>query len=247
MKLKNYFLLLLLCSFTIHADSLPAYNPIVLNLATMYDFDAVRGNVKSIHSVIKNNKDEVTYESELALDKSGCIDSFYVKNFTIGYSMTMRKATEGLLGTEVSDMGNTSDIVLKLNNTCQIISKTDKFGALSYTYDKNGLVDKAINSKTGDVISSHKYNSTGLPIKVEAYLSGEIYFENTLEYQNEKTKPFDYLLRIALKDKIFRVVKNLCQYDKNLNPTECIITSVEDKNSNKVTSIQKTVIESIFY
>jgi len=216
MKLKNYFLLLLLGSFTIHADSLPAYNPIILNLATMYDFDAVRGNVKSIHSVIKKNNGEVTYESELALDKSGCIDSFYVKNLTIGYSMTMRKATEGLLGTEVSDIGNTSDTVLKLNSTCQIISKTDKLGALSYTYDKNGLLDKAINSKTGDVISSHKSNSTGLPIKVEAYLSGEIYFKNILEYQNEKTKPFDYLLRIALKDKIFRVVKTYVSTTKTL-------------------------------
>ncbi len=216
MKLKNHFLLLLLGSFTIHADSLPAYNPIILNLATMYDFDAVRGNVKSIHSVIKKNNGEVTYESELALDKSGCIDSFYVKNLTIGYSMTMRKATEGLLGTEVSDMGNTSDTVLKLNSTCQIISKTDKLGALSYTYDKNGLLDKAINSKTGDVISSHKSNSTGLPIKVEAYLSGEIYFKNILEYQNEKTKPFDYLLRIALKDKIFRVVKTYVSTTKTL-------------------------------
>lgn len=52
------------------------YNPVVFNMAQLYDFNPVKGNVKEIRSVVYNKDKSINYESLLKIGRDGCIDSF---------------------------------------------------------------------------------------------------------------------------------------------------------------------------
>ncbi|SPY77812.1 YnfC family lipoprotein [Providencia rustigianii] len=52
------------------------YNPVVFNMAQLYDFNPVRGNIKELKTVVYNEDKSINYQSFLKIGRDGCVDSF---------------------------------------------------------------------------------------------------------------------------------------------------------------------------
>ncbi|MDF4405721.1 YnfC family lipoprotein, partial [Vibrio parahaemolyticus] len=52
------------------------YNPVVFNMAQLYDFNPVRGNIKELNTTVYNDDKTINYESQLKIGRDGCVESF---------------------------------------------------------------------------------------------------------------------------------------------------------------------------
>ncbi|WP_263316215.1 YnfC family lipoprotein, partial [Enterobacter roggenkampii] len=55
------------------------YIPLLYNLSTMFDFNPVKGTVKSLDTDVQENG-KITYKISIRLNKNGCVDSLNLGN-----------------------------------------------------------------------------------------------------------------------------------------------------------------------
>ncbi|MDA8479816.1 YnfC family lipoprotein, partial [Citrobacter sp. Awk 4] len=94
-KISTLFLCTSLFSSMALAES--HYMPLLYNLSTMFDFNPVKGAVKSLDTDVEENG-KVTYKIAIRLDKNGCVESLDLDNISSGHETVLKNSNGSLIG-----------------------------------------------------------------------------------------------------------------------------------------------------
>lgn len=79
------------------------YIPLLYNLSTMFDFNPVKGAVKSLDTDVEENG-KITYKISIRLNKNGCVDSLNLDNVSSGHETILKYKMEALLAIEMASL-----------------------------------------------------------------------------------------------------------------------------------------------
>ncbi|HCR0804945.1 TPA: YnfC family lipoprotein, partial [Enterobacter roggenkampii] len=90
---------LFLCTFLFSSMAFAEnhYIPLLYNLSTMFDFNPVKGAVKSLDTDVEENG-KITYKISIRLNKNGCVDSLNLDNVSSGHETILKYTNGSLIG-----------------------------------------------------------------------------------------------------------------------------------------------------
>jgi len=232
-SIKNHRLLwamLILPAGLAHAQPTPMseYNPVMLNLATLFDFDALRGPVKTFETSMTDASDNTLFKAAGAFDQQGCIEHLKTEDAQNNINYNYKR-----VGNKLISQVNTQDFI-PLNTECLPQSHTQSGSTMSFTYNDAKLISQ-INSQPNDtLVALHQYNTNQLLADVRFFISGVTISRSHVTYIDEKNKPYDYAFEQTDFNKPGFFIKRECKYDQYGNPTSCILTQSNDKDFKEV-------------
>lgn len=242
MKFKKATLLaalFLFCSFT-YAQT--ARNPVIANLATMFDFNAPAGNVREMHTVMKHPSGEINYENRLSVDRDGCVSSLDIRDSAQKMVLQLHREGNSLLGTQ-----NGKPLSLRLDENCLVKKRKDELGEVKYAYWPNGLLKDIFFMPGGQRIAHHEYDANGLPRQVDFYMSDKVASQTKVSYEDAERRPFDYKLVTETMRTPFLTAESHCRYDEHLSPIACDITLVTGIGKTQQIQRQQVTTEVSYY
>ncbi|MCG9534231.1 YnfC family lipoprotein [Providencia huaxiensis] len=250
--IRTFFTIMCLSVVSIPVEALShekqSYQPNVFNLAQMYDFNPVKGNVKELKSTMYNDDGTIFYESILEMDSNGCVDSFtlkknkdrYLSSSDIFLSLTLSNGK--LLGKD-----NSGPVEIQFDENCLVTSLRDSSGVINNIHNENGYLKNRTNGETGDTLSEYFYNKNGLINNVKYYVSGMVFSESIVNYLDETSKPFDFYMENKSSNKTSAIVNSECSYDENGNPSDCDINITISPDNNPIKIHKKATTEVRYY
>ncbi|WP_336981280.1 MULTISPECIES: YnfC family lipoprotein [unclassified Cedecea] len=242
MTLKRAILLaipLVFCSF---AYAQTARNPVIANLATMFDFNAPAGNVREMHTVMKHPSGEVNYENRLKIDRTGCVTSLDIRDSAQKMVLQLHREGNALTGTQ-----NGKPLTLKLDEQCLVKKRKDELGEVKYAYWPGGLLKDIFFMPGGQRIAHHEYDVNGLPRQIDFYLNDKVASQTKVSYEDAERRPFDYKLVTETMRTPFLTMESHCRYDEHLSPIACDITLVTGIGKTQQTQRQQVTTEVSYY
>ncbi|ATF92684.1 lipoprotein [Cedecea neteri] len=242
MKLKRAILLavpLLFCSFS-YAQA--ARNPVIANLATMFDFNAPAGNVREMYTVMKHPSGQINYENRLKVDRAGCVTSLDIRDSTQKMVLQLHREGNVLTGTQ-----NGKPLSLKLDEKCLVKKRKDELGEVKYAYWPSGLLKDIFFMPGGQRIAHHEYDANGLPRQVDFYMSDKVASQTKVSYEDAEKRPFDYKLVTETMGVAFLTAESHCRYDEQLTPVACDMTLVTGLGNTQQTQHQHVTTDVSYY
>lgn len=213
-KISTLFLCASLFSSTVLAEN--HYIPLLYNLSTMFDFNPVKGTVKSLDTDVEKNG-KLTYKIAISLDKNGCVNSLNLDNISSGHKTALKNSHGSLIGQR-----DGKPFSIQLNDKCDIVSKNENGDELRYTLYPNGLIKDTYY--LGEKISEHFYDEDNNLTRSEFYGSGTIMSKNEITYIDKNRKPLDYkIINSSVYAKGY-IATNSCHYNEMLVPEICNVT-----------------------
>jgi len=214
MKYKVLPVLLITCVFSSFAQAKDSYIPVLYNLSTIFDFNPVKGDVKTLDSVVNNLDGKEIYRIHIELNNKGCVDLLDLNNVGGGYAVLLKRHGDVLSGTK-----NDGKLSFQLDKACNLVSRNDNGEVSKYTVDPNGRI-KSIEF-LGQKISEHFYDDNSNLARVEFYASGMIASKNDVSYIDAVKKPLDYeIVNTSNYSRGFKA-KSHCNYSEKLIPIQC--------------------------
>lgn len=205
------------------AQAKESYIPVLYNLSTLFDFNPVKGHIKSLHSVVNDDSGKLIYKIDLSLNKNGCVDSLNLNNIGDGYVVLLKRQGNSLTG-----LKNQSRLAFELDAKCNLISRDENGDVDAYTLEDNGLL-KTIEVR-GKKIAEHFYDTDSNLVRVEFYASGMIASQNAVEYADVNKRPLDYKIVNTSHYSQGYVATNTCEYTKEQIPTVCKTQIIKSSN-----------------
>ncbi|GEM_PF-1841844 len=169
-------------------DSKEQYsNSNLLALSALYDFEAVKGNVRELNQTLYNVKDEIVHQVVARFEPNGCVSELILDSKMYGKAH-LTKQEQQLTGTEQG-----SEVVFALGDKCEILSK--RFTRLSdnytYQYDDRARLQSLFYSVTG--LTRHfTWNEQGLLTRTKSTIGEQVIDEVIQQYADPLHKPADY-------------------------------------------------------
>lgn len=104
----------------LNAQAAVSYIPALYNFSVMYDFNPVRGPVKTLTASVKS--DAENYTIKVALSPEGCIDEFTRSDVNQYGNAALTRQGNTLAGTL-----NNSPVKYVFDEQCNIVSMTDQY------------------------------------------------------------------------------------------------------------------------
>lgn len=203
-----------LFSGTVLADN--HYIPLLYNLSTIFDFNPVKGAVKSIDTYVQENG-VVKNKIALKLNKQGCIESLELNDVSSGSKTFLKFKNGNLVGEK-----HGKPISFVLSNKCDLLSTNENGDELTYTLNSNGMIKDTYF--LGQKIAEHFYDGDSNLIRSEFYGSGKVMFKSEITYVDKIKKPLDYKLLNTAVYKEGYIATSSCDYSVELVPEVCKIT-----------------------
>ncbi|HBO23646.1 MAG TPA: methyltransferase [Providencia sp.] len=224
------------------------YNPVVFNMAQLYDFNPVKGNVKEVKAVVYNEDNSINYESLLTIGRDGCVESFTLNQKQDEYlsrlnnHLVVKRVKNKLVGTDTS-----GPIEMTIGNNCMILSRKDINGELIYQYNKDGIIIGSVLADTKEKFSENNYNEFKLPTTIKYYKDNKVISETIMTYGKDMQKPFDFFMEILVLGQVILQVDSKCSYDNQNIAYKCnfvLTLNSEDKN---IKLLKNSTTEALFY
>lgn len=224
------------------------YNPVVFNMAQLYDFNPVRGNVKELSTYVYNEDETMNYQSTLKVGRDGCIESFTMKQKKDEYLnsidnwFSIKREKNKLVGSDAN-----GPVEMVVGENCQIISRTDSNGKLIYQYNDEGIIIGSMNANPRFKYSENTYNSNKLPETIKYYKDNVVFSESIMSYGKDVSKPFDLQMEIKALGLPILFVDSKCDYDKQNIAHKCNFILTIISNGKTITLPKRSVTETVFY
>ncbi|WP_368919495.1 YnfC family lipoprotein [Providencia vermicola] len=235
-------------SFESSAFDKQEYNPVVFNMAELYDFNPVKGNVKEIKSTGYNEDKTINYESKLKIGRDGCVESFSLNQKKDEYLsglhnyLFVERVKNKLIGMDAN-----GPVEMTIGNNCEIISRKDTNGELIYQYNKDGFITGSILADTKEKFGENIYNEFKLPIAIKYYKGDDVISETRITYGKDMSKAFDHLMEIRALGQTILQVDSKCHYDHQNIPSQCNFVLTLDSNGKKIHLKKNSTTKVTFY
>jgi len=239
-KTSPYLLAVALGLAATAASAQQAYNPVLLNLSTLMDFNPVVGHVKSLNTSAVNDKGEAVYQLSMTLSADGCVQTLNSTDNVNRMQTVLVKEGNALKGTQ-----NGNPLSFTLDSKCNLLSRDDSAGHLDFVTNAQGQLKSVMLGE--QKIVDHFYDADGNLIKAEFYASGMVASSNSVTYPDSVNKPVDYtLVNQSAYQPGFRAT-NACQYDKRHVPTLCHVTVMPEKGQPAPMPNMTVTTQASFY
>ncbi|MEQ4923677.1 YnfC family lipoprotein [Proteus hauseri] len=250
--IKSFFIIMCLttASFSVKALSSEeqSYRPNVFNLAQMYDFNPVKGDVSELESTIYNDDGTIFYESILKMNANGCVESFYLKKNKDEYLNSSNTfLSVSLNNGKLIGKDDAGAVEMQLDENCLITSLSNSAGVINNILNEKGYLKSRTIGETGGILSKNFYNKNGLIINTKYYINSMVFSESIINYYDEINKPFDFDIKNKTLNEISSIVNSKCAYDKNRNPNDCDINITISPNNNPIEIHKKATVRAKYY
>lgn len=224
------------------------YNPVVFNMAQLYDFNPVRGNVKELVGTVYNEDKTINYKSVLKIGPDGCVESFWLDQKKDEYLsgvhnyLSIKRVKNKLIGVDAN-----GPVEIAIGKDCNIISRKDTNGKLVYLHNKEGFIIGSVLADTKEKFGENNYNEHKLPTEIKYYKDNSVISETLITYDKDFTKPFDLTMDIRALGQTILLVDSKCDYDKRNIAYQCNFTLTLDSNGKTVKLAKTSKTEVKFY
>ncbi|MFD1092077.1 YnfC family lipoprotein [Providencia vermicola] len=224
------------------------YNPVVFNMAQLYDFNPVRGNVKELVGTVYNEDKTINYKSVLKIGPDGCVESFWLDQKKDEYLsgvhnyLSIKRVKNKLIGMDAN-----GPVEIAIGKDCNIISRQDTNGKLVYLHNKEGFIIGSVLADTKEKFGENNYNEHKLPTEIKYYKGNSVISETLITYGKDFTKPFDLTMDIRALGQTILLVDSKCDYDKRNIAYQCNFTLTLDSNGKTVKLAKTSKTDVKFY
>ncbi|MEX0423540.1 YnfC family lipoprotein [Providencia rettgeri] len=224
------------------------YNPVVFNMAQLYDFNPVKGAVKQVKTVVYNDDKTINYESMLKIGHDGCVDSFTFDQKKDEYLngahnyLFVKRIKNKLVGRDVS-----GPVEMLIGDNCQIVSKKDSNGELIYQYNQDGIITGSLLAESKKQYSKNDYNEFKLPTTIQYFKDDTLISETVLTYGKDMSKPFDHTMDIRALGQTILLVNSKCDYNAKNIAYKCDFILTLNSNGNEIKLLKNSTTEAVFY
>ena len=198
------------------AEAKQAYNPLIFNLSTLFDFNPVKGHIKSLHAETQDGNGRRFYRLDMAVARDGCVNALKLEDRSQGFSLAVNRE-----GNELTGRYNNQPVVFTLNERCNLVSRKNGDELTEYQLYPNGRIKDVIFQ--GEKKAEHFYDRDWNLIKVEFYLSGKVSSSNQIYYPDTLRRPVDFTLVNRKVLSAGYTAASRCDYDPRLVPLTCHI------------------------
>ncbi|WNN49885.1 YnfC family lipoprotein [Siccibacter colletis] len=240
MKNLNFILAITLGSMSPFALASENYIPSLYNFSVMYDFNPIKGKVKELNTHIINKVKDLDYNMKIKLSSDGCIESFErTGKYEFGDIHLVRN------GRVLTDTSNNDPINFNLDEHCNIIARTDKYGRSEYKLNEDGyIIESTLN---GQPFSAHKFNDNGSLVFGEYFMYGGTISSYEISYSDETSRPFDAEVKSKQLDGGDYYAKSSCEYEDRHIPVRCTSLVKETKDGVVKESENIAYTDVMFY
>ncbi|WP_369311894.1 YnfC family lipoprotein [Providencia rettgeri] len=252
MKHKYVLLMTQLVVLSVSFESLAfdeqQYNPVVFNMAQLYDFNPVRGNVKELKTIVYNEDKTINYESLLKMGRDGCVESFQLNQKKDEYLssvhnyLSVKRIKNKLIGVDAN-----GPVEMSIGKDCTIISRKDTNGELIYKYNKDGFITGSVLADTKEKFGENNYNEFKLPTEIKYYKGDTVISETRLTYGKDPTKAFDHIMDIRALGQTILLVDSKCDYDKRNIAYQCNFVLTLNSNGKTIKLPKNSQTDVTFY
>ncbi|ELY4518625.1 YnfC family lipoprotein [Cronobacter muytjensii] len=208
-----------------NAPAAESYIPALYNFSVMYDFNPVRGPVKTLSADVHSETDN--YTVKVALSPQGCIETFSrTDSNEYGNAVLARQ------GNTLAGSLNNSPVKYVFDEKCNIVSMTDNYGMKTFQTNSAGLIERTMAN--GQPLSVYHYTDSGSFAGSQYFLNGKVASYSEVAYRDEKNKPLDFSMTTVFGEEYTLVGDGACIYDARKVPVECTITTKKIHNNNVV-------------
>lgn len=188
----------------------------IRNLSFLYQFEAIPGKIKNTHQTIFDANGEKRYDGVFNFDKEGCVIDFDVTNLDVG-NISVRREKDQLVGEE-----NGKPVVLKLDNKCNVLSKTSGDFTIDIRYNDSGLIS-GLASAQSDYRVELTYDPQGRLVGQHAFSGERQISEGIQKYASDTgDKPSD-AVTVSKTSEGTRETTTRCDYQQGV-PVSCRFT-----------------------
>ena len=241
-------LIVFFISFESLAFQKQEYNPVVFNMAQLYDFNPVKGNIKELKAVVYNEDNSINYESLLKIGRDGCVESFTLNQKQDEYLsrlhnyLVIKRVKNKLVGTDAS-----GPIEMTIGNNCMILSRKDTNGELIYQYNKDGIIIGSVLADTKAKFSENNYNEFKLPTTIKYFKDNNVISETIMTYGKDISKPFDFFMEILVLGQIILQVDSKCSYNDQNIAYKCNFILTLNSEGKNIKLLKNSTTEASFY
>jgi hypothetical protein len=215
------------------------YIPILYNLSTIFDFNPVKGPIKSLneHVVVNGEK---TQDINLEFDNDFCVESLTINRPVEDYSLHLK-----LKGGALEGQKNGKPFSIELSKNCNLYSVNESGDKKVYTLNANGMIKDTLY--LGHKISEHFYDEESNLVRAVFLFEGKILSKNEVTYADSHDRPLDYIIKNSAINSSGFIATNSCKYSEQLVPELCQLT-VQNTDSPPPGPIKMTVSTKVeFY
>ncbi|MGJ0479567.1 YnfC family lipoprotein [Pantoea agglomerans] len=215
------------------------YLPILYNLSTIFDFNPVKGPVRSLDEHVVANEKK-TQEINLKFNNNFCVESLTINRPADNYSLKLNLKSGILAGQK-----NGKPFSIELSKDCNLYSKSENGNKTEYTLNANGMIKDAFYS--GHKISEHFYDEESNLVRTVFLFEEKVVSKNEVTYADLHERPLDYKITNFSSNSGGFIATNSCKYSEQLVPELCQLT-VQNTESPPSGSIKMTVSTKVeFY
>lgn len=208
-----------------------AFSPEMAGFSNEFDFDPLRGPVKTFSQTLIDEKGAVAKRVSAKLSQEGCFDELEFNDLESNTGATL------VLDANYYVDGITLEKRVRLQGKCQLAA----FPSAGVTWETNddGFIMKSL-SEAREV--DYHYDSEGYPLGKTSQTKG-----NTLAVMStpseDRRKKLDYTAVTLLNKQPVGNVKQSCDYDRYDNPVSCSLEVVD--LSATPAAVQRYTIENV--
>ncbi|EFB71423.1 YnfC family lipoprotein [Providencia rustigianii] len=238
----------ILIPFKATAMSEQKYNPVVFNMAQMYDFNPVKGNVKEVKSTIYNEDNSINYISNLKIGRDGCIDEFSLSQVKDEYinsihnELFVKRVKDKLIGEDIN-----GPVEMEIGKDCLVLSKKDSNGKLLYEYNDDGFIKGSMIKSPNIKLNEYHYDKDNRLYAITYYSENKVFSETVVEYDKDPAKPYDVLLEVKVMNQSALIADTKCEYDKRGVSYKCNFVLTLTPNGKTIKLNKRSTTEVIFY
>jgi len=195
----------------------------VRNMSTLFLFEPIPGKLKSTHQTLSGASGEKEHEVTARFDQQGCltdvdVTSLYLINDRKIHSNTsLRRDKDTLVGEE-----NGKPVLMKLDDKCNVVSKTRGDSTLDIRYNDRGLIS-AFSSTPDPLRIDITYDEQGRMVRRNMREGARLISDDKQTFaQAQADKLLDGVL-ITTYPASTREITTRCAYQQGV-PTSCRYT-----------------------
>lgn len=221
-----------------NAQAATSYIPALYNFSVMYDFNPVRGPVKTLTATVKSEAEN--YTIKVALSPEGCIDEFTRSDVNQYGNAALTRQGNTLAGTL-----NNSPVKYVFDEQCNIVSMTDQYGTKTFQTNRAGLIEQT--TANGQKLSVYRYTDGDSFAGSQYYLNDKVISYSDVTYSDVKNKPLDFKMTTTFGEEYTLNGDSACVYDARKVPVECTIVTKKIHNNQVVEEAHYSARMAVIY
>lgn len=225
MALIKKVLALMTSLLACHALAAEKYIPSLYNFSVMYDFNPVRGHVKTLTTTVRSETEN--FNITLTLSPQGCIEQFERSGDRAYGNIVLKRQGNNLTGAF-----DNSPVSYVFDNQCNLVSMTDKYGVKTFKLNNAGLIEQTMAN--GEKLSAYRYIADDSFAGSQYYLNGKVATYSDVTYSDLNNKPLDFKMKTVFGGEYTVYGESTCLYGDRKIPQECTATTKKFRDGNIV-------------